>query len=832
MSNTRKILKIFVASPGDLQEERKVIRNVALEFNESWAEHLGYQIELLGWEDTLPGVGRPQHLINKDLDACVFFIGMIWRRWGTPPSDDGNYTSGFEEEFERSMERYQQFGAPEIALFFKDITDEAKNDPGPVLTKVLEFREKIESERKVLYGTFSSVEDIQVLARKSISHFVNQVIDREASVEPPEVGASQSVSGIAESESEHTVSNDTQKVDEQLSFLEKLTEKYRESGDLRTLMPSEIARFRLLGNCVTTSSNDDKNLGSHDINLLFAAKISGMKFSGREVLRLVQAGFQHLADENVPLWGWYSMLSNAPYDAALYSSLYGENDDEKVGAIRVLRALELDISGEDGTPTKDCAYEKWFSEHSASKVRLAALEYLKEKGTMDDYAVATHEFDRNDISTSRCALECMVRISLRHEQHDVSSKLILESQFESLDSDLLNAVLDSFDELDTTVLQLGLEHNNKEVRRRAVSILRTRGTIDLKLAEQLTHDSDALIRREAILTLNSLGKSFSGDEVKRILTEPRNSLSFGGLIAQAARTNHVLEGEVLFAQHELERLKQHPESELTKRVELGLMFVDAPYFARAERYIKRYADELRSDVDDKFLEYFNKRIDRVTETPFGKGLEGKELLKQLRNMEDFYRKRLTRRGLDILCRAGEAQDQDRIRSNLNTGYAEVSALDAKYIGKFGEWSDIVLLAQAKLPMSGGSLLGPTSSEEFYDEIAKSMLELGKKKSISNLLLIELPNAALERVIKLCSDARFSRISEKALFQLFNHESSSVRKAASIKAIRSHSTKRISSLLHKYVNSEKYRYYNVIHWLDLGSSMSRDAVRKVTSSVVD
>ena len=83
MPTTRKVLRIFLASPGDLEEERIAIRDIVLEINESWANPLGYHIDLVAWEETVAGYGRPQHLINKDLDQCDLFIGMIWKRWGT-----------------------------------------------------------------------------------------------------------------------------------------------------------------------------------------------------------------------------------------------------------------------------------------------------------------------------------------------------------------------------------------------------------------------------------------------------------------------------------------------------------------------------------------------------------------------------------------------------------------------------------------------------------------------------------------------------------------------------------------------------------------------------
>ena len=85
---------------------------------------------------------------------------------------------------------------------------------------------------------------------------------------------------------------------------------------------------------------------------------------------------------------------------------------------------------------------------------------------------------------------------------------------------------------------------------------------------------------------------------------------------------------------------------------------------------------------------------------------------------------------------------------------------------------------------------------------------------------------LKKTIELCAESRFSKISNDTLLKLLNHESPDVRKAASIKAVQTFSVKRIKSILREYVSGDKYRYYNVIHWLDLGASMSRDDARKV------
>ena len=103
------------------------------------------------------------------------------------------------------------------------------------------------------------------------------------------------------------------------------------------------------------------------------------------------------------------------------------------------------------------------------------------------------------------------------------------------------------------------------------------------------------------------------------------------------------QGEELFARYQLERLKEHPEAELTGRVEVSRMYDDVVYFARVERYFAKHVKELRRDIDDTFSAYFEERI-RRTETAFGHSSAIKDLVKKYRNLGDFNRKNLTRQG--------------------------------------------------------------------------------------------------------------------------------------------------------------------------------------------
>jgi hypothetical protein len=95
----------------------------------------------------------------------------------------------------------------------------------------------------------------------------------------------------------------------------------------------------------------------------------------------------------------------------------------------------------------------------------------------------------------------------------------------------------------------------------------------------------------------------------------------------------------------------------------------------------------------------------------------------------------------------------------------------------------------------------------------------------------MPANILKKIIALCSESRFAKISQDLLLALLNHDSESVRKTAAIMAVRALPAKRIKLILREYVESDDYRYYNVIHWLDLGASMTRDEAKTVAKSVV-
>src|SRR5262245_31377026 len=114
-----KHVKLFLVSPGDVAEEREIVSEVVTpEFNrifsdERLAKELCLHLEVLRWEThSWPGVGEDaQDVINRQIPEYDIFLGIMWKRFGTPT---GRAKSGTLEEFERAYQAFKRTGRPYI----------------------------------------------------------------------------------------------------------------------------------------------------------------------------------------------------------------------------------------------------------------------------------------------------------------------------------------------------------------------------------------------------------------------------------------------------------------------------------------------------------------------------------------------------------------------------------------------------------------------------------------------------------------------------------------------------------------------------------------------
>ena len=139
-------LRVFVASPGDVAAERGHVKAVADELNRGIAAQAGFVLEVVRWEThARPDMGRAEQLILDQIGQYDLFVGIMWRRFGTPTGVAG---SGTEEEFDHALRAWRQSGQPRLLCYFSRAPSEPPEtvDEAIQLLKVTQFRSQVENQ--------------------------------------------------------------------------------------------------------------------------------------------------------------------------------------------------------------------------------------------------------------------------------------------------------------------------------------------------------------------------------------------------------------------------------------------------------------------------------------------------------------------------------------------------------------------------------------------------------------------------------------------------------------------------------------------------------------
>jgi len=149
--DSNRILNVFIASPGDIVIERKIVREVCLGLNESdLLHHLGVSVHTAMWDDVFPSPEQPQAIINRVADECDILVCIFYKRF-YPRS--GRIESENLNKFLLAYDSWKSLKKPHVMFFFKE---DNTSDKGPSASEVNEVREKIEKENKIFKDEFSA----------------------------------------------------------------------------------------------------------------------------------------------------------------------------------------------------------------------------------------------------------------------------------------------------------------------------------------------------------------------------------------------------------------------------------------------------------------------------------------------------------------------------------------------------------------------------------------------------------------------------------------------------------------------------------------------------
>ncbi|QKE63232.1 DUF4062 domain-containing protein [Aquipseudomonas campi] len=810
MASTRKVISIFLGSPGDLGTERLKVRDIVTELNALLSSRLSIQIELVGWEDTTPRYGRPQEIINQDLKRCDVFIGLIWKRWGTPTGNGDGYSSGFEEEFTLSLQSKRESDKPQISLFFKEVDSDNLKDPGDGLKKVLAFKDRMITGKEVLFQEFNN-SDFESKLRACIVAYVFELAAY------PSEGGLDSVEGM-ESIAEGSNGDDsggepknTILPPESIGFFSDFIKRLKYPVEESSVDEKAVARIRLLSSVLGKARNDIQHIGAHDSNLIFADK-SNTGLGTAELNGLVASALQSYEHQNIPLWCWVNSLDDKQGDDCLFFQTVIGKGAVPVNAVKAISLVGRPFPTEP-VFNKDFYLALWLNDGADINLRRAALGYLAVYGKAEDASVIMREVERNDSQTNGEAKEALIRLALKSGR-EKALESVIELQPASIKEGLVLEIFKNAAALSTCVLNAALAHRAALIRAGAIKELGRRGAIEVESLERFYGDSDLDVRLAAMQVAFSLGRKFEEVEAEAILKSEQGGVGVGlGLSANKHYKNRGLFKVTL--------LESLTDAELERKIKNDVVLDEMPYIVLMSRHKKKYKKDLMLRIEDGYEDYLHEAqvlwLSRFSDSDSIRGT--------LRNLSGHIKRNLIRESLSLVSTVASLEDLGFFRRVLSSGSVSSRKEDFDFLGKHGEWQDIELVLKMVDNVDYGyaSLLSAFADDGAYGAnarfAAKTILMISKGRELE-VLDMGISARVFEEVLRLFSDGSFKKLADDALLQLLMHENDACRKMAALKCVKCFTKTRLNALLVKYMEGPQ-QYYNSVHWLDFGVSLPKE-----------
>jgi hypothetical protein len=169
-------VRLFVASPSDVGDERIQLGEVVKELNLTLGPALGFKLELVGWETHVhPSMGSIQPNINRQIGDYDILVGIMWNRFGTRTETAG---SGTEEEFRLAYDKWNRDGKPHIMFYFcKAPASFTSPEEAEQKQNVLRFRDEI--SQKGLVSEYENRAAFAGLVRLHLGRLLNEMFSEK-----------------------------------------------------------------------------------------------------------------------------------------------------------------------------------------------------------------------------------------------------------------------------------------------------------------------------------------------------------------------------------------------------------------------------------------------------------------------------------------------------------------------------------------------------------------------------------------------------------------------------------------------------------------------------
>jgi hypothetical protein len=162
MKKYETAIRVVLASPSDVDTERRIAQEVVNNVNSVVGAEVGVVIQLSRWEDVPAALhaGGPQSHIDSALQIpeCDLIVGVFGMRFG----------SGTEHEIRQALESWRRTQRPQVMLYFLKAGPLPRNaDELEQLAHIVNFRTEIGSQ--ALFKEYVDENDFREQLRASRS---------------------------------------------------------------------------------------------------------------------------------------------------------------------------------------------------------------------------------------------------------------------------------------------------------------------------------------------------------------------------------------------------------------------------------------------------------------------------------------------------------------------------------------------------------------------------------------------------------------------------------------------------------------------------------------
>ncbi|MFC6328217.1 hypothetical protein [Alloalcanivorax gelatiniphagus] len=502
------------------------------------------------------------------------------------------------------------------------------------------------------------------------------------------------------------------------------------------------------------------------------------------------------------------------YDRVKFLSITG-SEIEKKNAIHILNIAcpsSLDVGG---IADREKVLELWFSEKLGQQTFEEASSFIANNGTFKDVELLERVGSRLSIDR-RSFIESAIVEIISRQSIDLALKRVVEKGVDTVTSDLVSRLFEKPESLTTETVNICLSAKPDKIRIGAAKILLERKELSQESAENLLSDSNHEIRLLAVEFLLKVGRDLDKSIVRKVLTieSPGPKYGLGTFSGKGPDSK-------FYERYEISRLSELNLLTLREKVMAAGVFCESELAAMFCGHRKQTKNEMRSYLKDGFKNFFYKALKRMK----ADGSVDDEGYGRIVTLEGFITNKFCTIALANLCLIGDKEDLCLIRKVLDEFRVDASESLLNYFSRFGEWEDVDRIKNMSYYVDGERFFSVKMNSASDEGKAFAIIEIGKKR-IADIFRIDVGNSVMKFIIRQLPKSVISSLSDEVIIDELKRNDDEYRTIFALRCVISLPKRRLKDLLSLYVDHDGYRYYNSIHWLDLGCSLPSSVSKEI------